>query len=251
MVNDTLIFALEGEIPLNEFSKALRFFNALVIDLTKEVAGGAVIDWVVEELNSGSAIAKIQGFSDDVSAIENVIEAYGVVGEALESGKKIPYSGQIEKRAYAITDVLNGRITAIRFETPQKDNFIRSISRVGGKTEPIKHSIGTVKGTIQSLSMRRQLQFTLWDSIFDKAVNCYLKQGQEEIMREAWGKRAIVSGCVARIPESGLPINVRDITEIKIDSQIEPDSYRRAKGLISWKDGDKKSEEMVRSLRDD
>lgn len=250
MINDTLTFALEGEISLNELSKALQGFNALVHDLTKEVAEGVNIDWVVEELSSGSAIATIQGFSDDISAIDNVVVAYGNVGEALETGIKFPYSKQIEKRASAITNILDGRITAIRFETPKKDSIITSPSHIGKKTVQIKHSIGTVKGTIQSLSMRKQLQFTLWDSIFDKAVNCYLKKGQEEKMREAWGNRAIVSGCVARMPESGLPINIRDITDIRIVSQIEPDSYRRARGIIPWKEGDKKSEEMIRSLRD-
>ncbi len=249
MANDTLTFALEGEIPLNEFSKALSEFNALIHDLTTEVAGGVNIDWVVEELKSGSAIAIIHGFADDMAAIENVVNAYGDVGEALETGQKIPYSPQIEKRASAITAILNGRIKAIRFETPTKDSYITSVSHKGEKTRAIKRSIGTVKGTIQSLSMRKQLQFTLWDSMFDKAVNCYLEYGQEEIMRKAWGKRAIVSGCVARLPESGLPINVRNITEIKIISPIQPESYRSARGVIPWKEGDERSEELIRSLR--
>lgn len=249
-MNDTLTFALEGEIPLEEFSKALYEFNALVKDLTKEVAGGANIDWVVEELHTGSAIATVQGFCEDIKAVETVIAAYSDIGDALATGRKIPYSKQIEKSATAITKILDGRITAIRFETPIKDSLITIASRESGKVEPIKLSIGTVRGTVQSLSMRKQLQFTLWDSIFDKAVNCYLKKGQEEIMREIWGNNAIISGCIGRHPETGMPIVVRDITDIKKIPQIDPKSYRRARGVIPWKDGDKKPEDIIRSLRD-
>jgi len=144
---------------------------------------------------------------------------------------------------------LNGRITAIRFETQEKDNFITSKSSIGKKSQSIKHSMGTVKGIVQSLTMRNQLKFTIWDALFDKGVTCYLDKGQEEIMREVWGKKVIISGRIGRHPETGLPVVIRQISDIQVIPEIEPGSYRRARGVIPWKEGIERPEDVIRRLR--
>lgn len=251
MLNDTLTLALEGEVSLEDYSKIMRDFNALVNQLSKEVAKGADINWIIEDLNAGSASATIQGSFEDTQLIENVVLAYENIGEALQTGKKFPYPKNIENTVFGITNVLDGKITAVRFETPRKDFIVTSSVKKEGVILQMKYSIGSVKGVVESLSMRNQLQFTLWDSIFDKAVKCYLDKGQEEIMRDVWGRRAVVFGRITRNPENGLPINVRDITDIQIVPQVDPESYKQARGMFHWKDGDKKAEEIIRSIRND
>lgn len=250
MANTILTLALEGDISLSDFSRALRDLTSLISELTNEVAMGANIDWAVEELYVGSAVTTIHGFYEDIDKVENVVNAYENIGEALATGEDIPYSDRVKSKASSITKILDGRVTAIRFETAQKDSFISGKPTEGFKTKPIKYSHGTVKGTVQTLSMRRQLRFTLWDALFDKAVNCYLKEGQEEDMREVWGKRAIVSGKIGRQPETGHPVVVREISDIEIAKVVEPGSYKHAKGVIPWKEGDEKSEDIIRRLRD-
>lgn len=249
MPKDTLTFVLEGEVMLNSFARALNEFNALLNNLSEEVGGNAGIEWLVEELYSGSAVATFQGIYPDGKVVETIVNAYEVVGEALSTGGEIPYSEAVRRSAWNITGLLNSKITSMRFETPEREFIISSKTLGGAKTAPMKYSLGTVKGTIQTLSMRRKLSFTIWDSLFDKPVNCYLKEGEEERMRKAWGKRAVVSGKIGRQAETGRPIVIREVKSIHILEDIEPGKYRHARGALTWKEGDEKPEDAVRRLR--
>jgi hypothetical protein len=247
---DTLTFALEGDVTLGDFVSALSEFDALLNNLSKEVGGGAKIDWLVEELYAGSAIATFHGVYEDVKIVETVVDAYEQVGEALSSGSDIPFSEAIRRHARNITSILNGRITSVRFETPARDFVISGKTLAGGKAAPMKYSLGTVKGIIQTLSMRKKLSFIIWDSLFDKPVNCYLKEGDEERMRNAWGKPAVVSGRIGRQAETGRPVVIREVKSIHISEKPEPGSYRRARGVLPWVQGDETPEATIRRLRD-
>ncbi len=251
MAKETLTFALEGDITLASFASALNEFNSLLGNLSKEVGNNSPVEWVVEELYAGSAIATFHGIYDDVKIVETIIEAYEEVGDALSSGREIPFSEAVRKNCRNITGVLNGKVTSIRFETPERDFIISGKSQVGEKTAPMKYSLGTVKGTVQTLSMRKKLSFTVWDSLFDKPVSCYLKEGQEELMREAWGKRAVVAGRIGRQAESGRPVVIREVKTIEILDKPERGSYKRARGILPWKSGDEKPEVILRRLRND
>jgi len=251
VAKETLTFALEGDITLASFASALNEFNSLLGNLSKEVGNNSPVEWVVEELYAGSAIATFHGIYDDVKIVETIIEAYEEVGDALSSGREIPFSEAVRKNCRNITGVLNGKVTSIRFETPERDFIISGKSQVGEKTAPMKYSLGTVKGTVQTLSMRKKLSFTVWDSLFDKPVSCYLKEGQEELMREAWGKRAVVAGRIGRQAESGRPVVIREVKTIEILDKPERGSYKRARGILPWKSGDEKPEVILRRLRND
>jgi len=251
VAKETLTFALEGDITLASFASALNEFNSLLGNLSKEVGNNSPVEWVVEELYAGSAIATFHGIYDDVKIVETIIEAYEEVGDALSSGREIPFSEAVRKNCRNITGVLNGKVTSIRFETPERDFIISGKSQVGEKTAPMKYSLGTVKGTVQTLSMRKKLSFTVWDSLFDKPVSCYLKEDQEELMREAWGKRAVVAGRIGRQAESGRPVVIREVKTIEILDKPERGSYKRARGILPWKSGDEKPEVILRRLRND
>jgi hypothetical protein len=249
MSKDTLSFVLEGEVTLDVFASALSAFNALLNNLSKEVGDNAAIEWRVDELYAGSAVATFQGLYEDEKIVETVVDAYETVGEALSSGQEIPYSEAVRRSAWTITDLLNGKITSLRFETPAREFLISSKSKIGEKAAPMKYSLGTIKGTIQTLTMRRKLSFTVWDALFDKPVNCYLKEGEEERMRNAWGKRAVISGRVGRQSESGRPIVIREVKSIHILEDVEPREYKRARGVLPWNQGDEKPEEILRRMR--
>lgn len=251
MTKISLTFALDGDVTLGDYSQSLDALTSLINELTKEVSQEANIEWMIEELYSGSATTKIQGVYEDSKLVENVINAYEVIGESLETGTEIPYSPKVKKRAFALTNTLNGRITSIRFETAEKDSLISGKSSENFVAKPMRYNFGSVRGKVQTLSMRRQLNFTLWDAIFDKAINCYMREGQEEMIRDIWGERAVVSGKIGRQPDTGLPVVVRDIRDVRIVPKGEPGSYLNARGVFPWKEGDEPPEELIRRMRDD
>ena len=91
---------------------------------------------------------------------------------------------------------------------------------------------------------------TLYDSVFDKAASCYLETGQDSIMRDAWGRRAIVEGMVTRDPESARPLIVRRISHVELVTEYPPGSYRLARGILPRRSGDPTPEEAIRRVRD-
>lgn len=247
-MNNTLTLALDGDVPLDEFAKAIQGLHQLITELSKEVANDTQIDWLVDDLQSGSAIATIEGVSLNEPAVESVIEAYLAVGQALERGSPIPYSPKIQQHAHKITNVINGSITAVRFETARAEALVAS--RTGESPLPsITYAYGIVSGVVQALSSRRGLRFTLYDSIFDKSVSCYLHQGQEEIMRDAWGNRVVVSGRIGRSPKNGRPTTIRDIRKVDVIAIAESGSYRHARGILPMEHG-KLPEDVIRRMRD-
>ena len=251
MAKDTLTFALEGDVSLEQFASTINNFNTFLNSLSNEVAGGAKVEWVIEELYSGSAVATLHGKYEDIRIVESIVDAYENIGEYLANGKEIPYSSNVKRCAQNLTNVLNGKISTIRFETPSIDIAISGKSHFGDIAPSMKYSHGTIKGIIQTLSKRKKLYFTIWDSMFDRPVNCYLKEGQEETMRNVWGKRAIVSGKVGRQAETGKPVVIRDVRYIRTLEEAIHGSYKRAKGIIPWVEGDELPEDVIRRLRDE
>lgn len=251
MSKNTLIFALEGDISLKDFTTAIKDFNELINDLTKEVASEAQIEWIIEELSSSSAMVKTQGFSKELMPVEKVVNAYEIIGKALAEKTEIPYSTRITKRAKSLTKIINSQIKAIRFETQDAEWYVSAKSLKTGEPYRIKYNLGSVKGHIQTLSERNYLSFTLWDSLFDKSFKCYAETDNKELMRNIWGKKAIVFGRIGRDPDTGKPINIRNITKIDVVEDALSGSYKQAKGIILSEETDESPEEAIRRLRDE
>src|SRR5258706_4131375 len=119
MANDILTLALEGEVDLQEFASAISNFNLLISQLSREVGQNAKIEWIVEELHAGSAIATFRGVYADIEPIEKVVSAYEEIGDAIATGRDIPFSAIVKKHTAALTNIIDGRISAIRFETSE------------------------------------------------------------------------------------------------------------------------------------
>ena len=249
MANDTITFALAGRVELDVFSDAIKRLKDLVHALTREVGDGRDVRWVVSDLQVGSATATLRGESGDMTKIERVVEAYGKVGAALERHEVIDFGVRVIKAAEAVSSLATKRVEYIRFETSSDDFTVHKQDLIT-VARPIVVSIGGVEGRIQTLSNRGTLRFNLYDTIHDRPVACYLQEGQEELMREAWGRRARVSGRVSRERETGRPVAVRGILDVEILAEVEPASYRVACGAIPWEHGQPMPEQVIRQLRD-
>jgi hypothetical protein len=250
VVKDTLTLGLEGDIALSDFAKAMQRFTSLLDALSKETSVEVTVEWVIQELYSSSAVATVQGVCEREGIVERIVDAYGQLGEALASGQDLPFSPGVRRRATKLTEILDSRITSMRFETPDRDVLIAARPSGGLEARPIEFAYGTVTGTVQMLTMRRGLRFSLYDTLFDRAISCFLTEGREDEMRNAWGKRAVVAGKVGREPEHGRPVVVRDVTEISIVEGLAAGTYKRARGVIPWAEDDERPEAVIRRLRE-
>lgn len=246
MAKDTLTFELGGRVEIAEFADGIVAFRRLVSALTPRNAG---VTWVVEDLQPGSAVVTLRGEADDPVAVERIVDDYERIGAALSWHEDLPQLNQrAQSASYAIRD-LTGAADYVRFETPDIDYTIYRNGHAPNRPAT-RVSIGAVTGTIQTLSNRGGLRFNLYDTLHDKAVACYLAPGQEELMREAWGRRATVTGRISREALTGRPVAIRQIVAVETIRDTPPGSYRLARGAVPWLPGSPKPEDVIRQLRD-
>jgi hypothetical protein len=249
MTEDTLTLVVDGDVTLSDFATTMDRFTKFISDLSTELAGDAAIEWFIQNLDAGSAIATVRAVSEDSAAVERVIVAYGVIGQAAESGSTIPYSVQVQDRVRELASIIDGRITSLSFETAAVQATITS-GQLGDTPRRTKYSYGMLKGVVETLSSRRGFHFLIYDEVFDRKITCYVKDDQKETMRDAWGKRVAVSGRIAREPKRGLPIAIRDITSIRILPAAKPGAWRDAIGILPLAPNAERPEVILRRLRD-
>lgn len=252
MANNTITLALNGDVPFNLFVEALQHLDNLVNGLTVEIGVSSKLIWYVDDLQPGSAVATMRGESEVEADVERIVTAYGEIGKSLESGLPVNYSINVINEAIAITNLINDNISSVRFETPFIDAMIDGPTTLGLLKEPrlkLRKTIGAVRGQIETISKHKGLRFNLFDLVHNRAISCYLADGQEGIMREMWGKGAIVEGEITR-DSSGRPVSVRNITKISEATAGKRGSYLAARGISPRKDGDPMPEEVIRRLRD-
>jgi hypothetical protein len=266
MASDTLTLALNGAILLKEFALVMGEFTKLVEALSDEVAGPSVeINWEISRLENGSAVTAIRGLytetkadeadadeadTDEIDPIERVVKAYETVGYALEQQQPIPYSEEVAYHARRLTRVINGHVKSIEFIT---DDFRAQVNEKRTKPERRQKSIGVVTGLVRTITERQHpqsIRLTVIDPLSSKVVFCYLNRDQAELAREVWLKRVSVLGLIYRHPTTGRPIDVQDIKKIEITNQAQPFSYRQARGIIPWREGNVPSDVLLRRLRD-
>jgi len=248
MAKDTITLALGGEVDLHRFAEAVSNLELLVQGLSK-AEGAEGIRWVIADLQVSSAMATTRGESSILEEVERVVNAYESIGEFYQAGKRpVGYPQAVIKAADAIVSVIGDKVSSVRFETPDKEFTVGSKQELVASL--IVKSLGAIEGRIQTLSSRKGLRFVLFDTLNDRAVGCYLSEGEEERMREMWGKRAIVEGEVSREMETGRAVAIRHITDIKVLFEPERGSYLRARGIAPRKQDAPLAEDVIRQLRD-
>lgn len=256
MTKDTITFTLNGDVTLDDFSVAVTEFQKLINGLKEDIAPKKKIEWRIIGLEAGSATATTQGIVEeekDLSEVEEIVEACMDVGRCVQQKRPLSYPTTVQNAARKFFGLVNGRISSARFENIETDVEIFSKPKMAERltlTEQLKANLGAIRGRIQSISNRGQLRFALYDLIDDRAVSCYLAFGSEEIMRNAWGKIAMVEGMVRRDPETGRATTVRGVKEIRIIRECQPGEWREALGAAPNFLGDDLPEDVIRRARD-
>ena len=260
MAPDTITLMLEGEVSLEVFSTAVKSLNNLVKALSMEEGGD--IEWTIEDLQPGSALATIKGKSKQSNRVNRVVRNYTVIGMALQESLKIERGPKITRPALELGRLVGNGVSRIRFETSEvtaiisekpgsrrKQASASSAKRTYAIDTNVSVSLGVVEGEVQTLLRRQSLRFTLYEFLSDRAVSCYLKEGQEETMREVWGKQALVEGWISRDPTDGHPIAVRQVS--RITPIVEEGDYTLAGNILPLEPGEELPEVRIRQSRDD
>lgn len=140
-----------------------------------------------------------------------------------------------------------GEITALEFTTDLGSVLIPQAVGIAPRGKRLQ-AWGTVDSTVETLTSHRQLEFILYDVHFDHPVHCAVRHKQEAIMLQMGRKFVRVSELVIRDAQSGCPLEIREIGEIRELQISAPESYRNAAGILNL--GGEAPEVLIRRLRD-
>ena len=246
MSEHTITFELGGRVDLDGFEQGVAAFRRLVAALTPRRAG---VLWVIDDLQPGSATITLRAETGSDFVIARIIADYENIGDVLAQNEHPMSASKRVKSAADKVKSLTEFVEYVRFQTPDQDFTI--YPNGDHRARPTATvSIGVVTGRIQTLSNRNGLRFNLYDTIHDKAVACYLAPHQTELIREAWGCRAAITGHITREAQTGRPITIRQITDIETLAEPAPGAYRQARGAVPWQPGDLRPKDAIRRLRD-
>lgn len=258
-VMDEVTLELDGSVYIDDLRKAIQSFGLLIERLGDVVEPKGLVSWEVISLDHGSAIVSLRGHAPDRRKVDHVVRAVTQIGHALEFNEPIPYPDPIPRHAEALTKILNGRVTAIRVQTAEEGATIETPYAHRFEQEAVPWqlrrqretvSFGAVEGRVQTLSNRGGLRFTLYTSLDDSAVSCYVQPGNEDLLPDIWGKRASVEGTIHRSVRTGRTSAVRKISAIHILPETEPGQYLRARGVLAAYGLDEPAEVTIRRIRD-
>jgi len=257
MAKNTVSLVLNGDVTLEDFSRAIGAFGRLLEALRTEVAGDAKIEWVVEEMAGGSATTVFRGEVEDEAdqgAVTEVVDAFEQVGVAVQSGKPVPYLSAAPYLSQ-IRQIVDGRVTSVVLGTEAIDAelalpVIEAADSLSVVEPGPRETFGTVRGRVQTMTNRHRYRFTLFEQNTDRAVSCYYEQERENEVKAAYGNMAVVEGWVRRNPYTGQPTSIRQITNIVVFPTIDRGSYRQARGVAPGPVGGLSPEAAVRKVRD-
>ena len=241
-------FTLGGKVTLKLFHDALGRFSG-VLDVLLEVHA-ANIDWVVAGLDHGSVTATVRAVPLDEAASQRVLalcNEYVEAARSIEGGYAdfaIPLHRQMYKLAqladetHHLVIASNGR--RISIDAPiSLDEFEKPSRYV---------TFGTLRGRVETLSRRKDLNFRLYELATGVAVTCHMDRESEDTMRNVWGYIADVTGVISRDFDTDNPRSMRGITKVVRVEEGDPHGWRRARGAFR---SDTPSEVLIRRLRDD
>lgn len=250
MTRETVTLVLNGgaDVSMGDFARAVQHFDRLLTALSRAQTGSGTtaIEWQLERLATGSAI--LTAAADHPKA-QAVTDAYSEVGRALRTDEPFPYGKRVESPARDLLAMLGHGVSEIRFETSRDETVLQSTPHEEPVAVPLAISLGEVEGVVEVLSSRRGLHFNLYDSLFDRPVSCYVREGHADQMRDIWGKRVVVEGRISRDP-AGRAVAVRDISAITPVVPSGEKAWRRARGAIPARPGSPPPEAIIRKLRD-
>lgn len=238
---------LDGDPTFADFEKAVRGFKQALKKAA--VAAKVPVEWELEDLIKASAGLTVRAKSSD--PVRSKVACDHVLSKARQA-KQGEYRGGSGMKTMA--SIIGERVPWVRIETASDDVTLTEPAGPTPDRSPIEiieyaPAFGAVEGRVQTLSNRGSLHFIVYDLLFDKAISCYLEEGQEETMRDVWGQMAVVEGIVKRDPRSGRPLTIRRIRNVQPQRSVDSDAWRAAEGVLRSV-ANEPAEQTIRRIRD-
>jgi len=183
-----------GKVPYRDFQKIVRAFTGLLSEISGEACGDPdAVRWEISVSEGSVLIAANLPATVDANTADRIRETVRRPSQRLR--------GTLHRfpRTMPATRLLAG--------AERRD--ILSGERQAPDEHPSQQAeYGTVEGTLDTLSARGRLHFTISEPIRNTAVQCTVPDDLIESMRGMWRQRVAAHGLV-HYNREGLPISIR------------------------------------------
>ena len=241
-------FSLGGEVTLELFQDALKRF-AGVLDALRE-SHDANVHWLVAELEHGSVSATVRAVPLDEATsprIPTICDEYLNAAATIQGGVA-DLTNPLHRRMYDLLKLADDAHRLVIASDGRRIDFGTPI-RLDKLEEPKQYiTMGTLRGHVETLSRRNDLNFRLYELATGAAVVCHMDPDSEEVMRELWGHIADVTGTISREVATDKPLSIRSVTNVEPVEAGDAGGWRKARGVLRT---DTPAEVLIRRLRDE
>ncbi len=200
------------------FRRAINAFIEMLKAVSDEAAGtGKKIQWTMSVAKGSTAvIARPLADVATKRAAAIVIQTLPEGIRRLEKGATTAPSYFNERALHAakelgeITEIGSKSLDYVRIRSTGKASVVseRTVTSIDRLLKGQHQALGAVEGKLQTLTERGTLQFVVYDSLYDKGVNCFMGDNIVQDAIAAFRRRVAVSGMV-QYDKEGRPVSIR------------------------------------------
>lgn len=249
---------LSGDtIPLGMFIEAARNFRTLLSELDVSISGSRNLEWIISDLSVGSAVLAVAPSLLNEEAIDRspIIISAALAGmETIEKTAEWPlhFTDEALVKAKELVGLINSHVERISLfgNTGQGETKrIRVTQRIAANVDqligPSSFALGSVEGTLETLTIHGGNWFNLYDVISLRRIRCYCTREVIDELSDDLGKRVLAKGEV-KFNMRGQPISVK-LKDYKVFGNKRLPHVKDIRGLFAKNKID--TEELSDSLR--
>lgn len=223
-MSDGMTLTFKGDsISAKPFADGLRAFVAMVNAVSSEMTGSShAYRWTIQvHAGSVSAVLMPQALSPQSVTPSDLMDTCERGLIALEHGQTLPAHfpqravSNVRKMATTLTSGKHG-INGIHVSRGSREHVVTMLTLANIDTmQGVEYrDWGTIEGTLESLSGRGGLTFTVYDRLTGRGATCHFDDEMIEEITPAFTRRVSVSGLI-RFRADGEPVAI-DVEEFRI-----------------------------------
>ena len=256
MAGTTIAFSIEGDVDIETLATAVSGLHELVSALQDDHVPGPPVSWRVGDLGIGSARISLEA-EEASQAAQRVAERYGMIAADLRADRPLECSAAVRRPIRKLARLTKRKgVQSVTFAAGGASHLIAQLGPRAAKSDAATYTDrGSVEGEVVAINRRKELQLTLRDDVYDRAIRCHLAPEHAELAAEAWQLGfARITGLVTYQSASGHPIEVRDVAEIEVltdEDERWDEDWKAARGSIPRGPDDPRAEVLIRRMRDE
>lgn len=210
-INNTIALALKGEnITSDKLRDSISAFYDFVTEISAQVSGmREPVKWIVT-VRHGSVILLNNPVvkEENIDIIEKTVDAlhYGITNLENKTERPAYFTDkalELLQNLVSVSSAGSDELTEINIAINRGFHVLtrRATANIDTILGLRYKSLGSVEGTLQTISERGGLKFTIYDSLDDRPVRCYIPENLRcealDVAAKAFGQRIYVFGMIS------------------------------------------------------